>query len=385
MSKYQYLVENSNHNSDALIIALKPKRSQDIFNFKPGQYVMLSFYDSAKKLLINHPFSIASSPTSNQSLVFGIRIMGKFTQTLSKLTPGSQVDVTGPFGDFVFDENKYPEAIFLAGGVGITPFISASKYVTDQRLNNKLTLLYSNRSVKETLFYEDLKQLAQLNPNFKVQFNITKEAAPEGTPYCENGQITKETISSKVGLVANKDFFLCGPTPFMKAMEKNLLDLGVPKSKIHQEAFNVTPNLSFRNNFKNIFSVYGFSAALFAFLLMFVSGAFSEKQKAEVSDKTVGKNSVDLINNVVNTRRNGIINSKQLLLETIKSAGVKRTVVNSTGNVTNTVSTPKANNPVSQTPVVTPVVSAPVVNTPVVSAPVVNAPVSVPAPTTRVS
>lgn len=354
MSKYQYIIENNNNSfSDAVILTLKPKSPQDVFNFKPGQYVMLSFYDSSKRLFINHPFSIASSPTNNNSLVFGIRIMGRFTQTISKLPLGTQIDVLGPFGDFVFEENKYPEAVFLAGGVGITPFISASKYAADKHLNNKITLLYSSRYVKEILFYDDIKQIAAANPNFSTKIAITNESVSEGTIHCENCRISKEIISASIDSVANKDFFLCGPAPFMKAMEENLAVLGVSKNKIHQEAFNVTPNLSFKKNYKNIVLVYGFSLALFIVSLIFVSGGFKEKEGGlkEFSKK----NSIDLINNVINERRNSIINSKQALLETITSgATTKSTVTQTQTTLTPTVKKTQSISPVVNTPVRTP-------------------------------
>ena len=278
MPKYKYLIENSNNScGDALIITLKPKTPQDIFNFKPGQYVMLSFTDTSGKLFINHPFSIASSPTED-NLVFGIRVMGKFTQTLCKLPQGTEIDILGPFGIFVFDETKYSEAVFIAGGVGITPFISAIKYATAKGLNNKLTLLYSNRGVKETLFYDDIKQLITANPNFSAQIAITNETVSDDALYCKNCYIDKNFITSSVDSVINKDFFLCGPNAFMKAMEKNLIDLGINKNRIHQESFSVTPDTSLKSNYLNILLVYGFSIILFIVALIFVSGGFKEEE-----------------------------------------------------------------------------------------------------------
>lgn len=359
MPKYQYLIEDSDNSfSDALVLSLKPQTPKDIFTFKPGQYVMLSFYDADKKLFINHPFSIASSPTDD-NLVFGIRVMGKFTQTLSKLPLGTQIDVLGPFGDFIFDEKKYSEAVFIAGGVGITPFISAARYAAVKKLNNKLTLLYSSRNVKEALFYEDIKKIAEANPNFSAKLAITNEPVPEGTLYCQNCRISKEFIVGSVGPVVDKDFFICGPEAFMKAMEKNLTELGVSKNRIHQEAFSVTPNLSFRKNFLNIFLVYGFSLALFTYALLYVSGNLEEKSDDEYR-KEAKNSSLDLVNNIINNRRDAIIDSKTKLVETINLSSVTKTQT----NVINTQST---------------------VSKPQTVTPVVNTPVSVPTPRTRTS
>jgi len=365
MSKYQYLIESSNTSiPGSLIITLKPKNAKDIFNFKPGQYAMLSFYDKAGKFFINHPFSIASAPNQNGILVFGIKILGKFTQNLQKLEIGSQIEVLGPFGNFVFNPKKHQEVVFVAGGVGITPFISAAQYATINNLTNRITLLYSVRTIKDALFYDDIKKLASINSNFKPKLRVTQEIISGDFNYCDNGYITKECIAQNVGSVVNKDFFICGPGQFMKVMRSNLLALGVPSKKIHQEAFSVTPDLSFRKNFLNIFLVYGLSLAVFlGFLSLMIP-----KTKESSSKKT----SIDLINTAVNSRRNDLINSKSLLLNTISSA------IN-----TEVVSTSVTKTPVAiptKTPAVTPVVK-PVI-TPVV-VPIVNVPV--PAPTTRVS
>jgi len=402
MPKYQYLIKHNNNSfSDAIIIALEPKTPKDIFGFIPGQYAMLSFYDSAGRLFINHPFSIASSPTDDD-LVFGIRVMGRFTQTLSKLPVGTQIDVLAPFGDFVFEEDKYPEVVFIAGGVGITPFISASRYATLKGLKNKITLLYSTRNLKDALFYEDIKHMASVNPNFSTKIAISNEAVPEGTLFCENCRISKELISTSVDSVANKDFFLCGPAPFMKAMEENLAALGVSKNKIHQEAFSVVPNLSFKNNFKNIFLVYGFSLALFIATLIFVSGGFDVKET--VIQEAPKKSSVNLIENTASSSSDIISEPKQVVSETVtKTVIEQKTITNIPAVDTTLTKKPKVTpiatpvvttpTPVVSTPIVTPttvpttptapVVSVPVVVTPVT--PVVDTPIPVPTPRTRLS
>ncbi len=365
MPKYQYIVEDNNiNNAGSLILTLKPKKNSDIFNFKPGQYAMLAFYDSAGKLFINHPFSIASSPTQNNCLKFGIKVMGRFTQTLSKLKSGMVVDVMGPYGDFVFDENKYQDVVFIAGGVGITPFISAAYYATDKSLKNKINLIYSSRIIKDTLFYEDIKNLAKVNPNFKAKLKITNETVGEADIYCENGYITKETILENVDTVKGRDFFLCGPVPFMKVMENHLKALGVPSLKIHQEAFNVTPNLSFRKNLTNIFLSYGLAVILFVVFLGLIK--FDKlKYPLFIEEEEIAREApLSLINNIVSDRRNTIIASKELLVNTINTALIKSETKTSVSVVP--TATPVVSTPVSR-PIktVTPIVSKPVVNKPV--------------------
>ena len=392
MSQYKYTIKNNDLSVfGAMIITLEPQTEQDVFNFKPGQYVMLSFYDSAGRFFINHPFSIASSPTQTGFIVFGIKVFGKFTQSLQGLKIGNRVDILGPFGTFVFDENKYQEAVFIAGGIGITPFISSAYYAADKKLNNKITLLYSARTVKDALFYEDIKKLTSANPSFKAKIKITQETVTTDLGLCENGYITKETITENIDSVIGKDFFLCGPSPFMKVMEDNLLSLGVSPKNIHQEAFNAMQNLSFRKNYKNIFLVYGFSLALFLVTLYFIGFKELSLLFKEKSENNYQKTPISLINGTVNNRRDNLINSKKLLISTINSQNTK-IVTNTNQPVISSVGvTPKTVAPVVITPrVVAPVVNTPIVNspvvTPVVNVPVVNTPVATPVtPRTRVS
>lgn len=142
-------------------------------------------------------------------------------------------------------------------------------------------MLYSNRGVKETLFYDEIKKLITANPNFSAQIAITNETVSDDALYCKNCYIDKNFITSNTDSIVNKDFFLCGPAAFMKAMEKNLIELGVNKNRIHQESFSVTPDTSLKNNYLNILIVCGFSIILFVVALIFVSGGFKEEEENE--------------------------------------------------------------------------------------------------------
>ena len=177
-------------------------------------------------------------------------------------------------------------------------------------------------------------------------------------------------ILENVGSVAGKDFFICGPAAFMKAMENNLLSLGVTHQKIHQEAFSVTPNLSFRKNFKNIFLVYGLTIALFLFFLNFV------KASATVSYKSAP---ADVIETAVPTSTKINLPSKKV----DSRITVPRT--NTTRKVVPVVTTPKIITPKAVIPaVVNPTAAVPTIVTPQVSQPIYT-PAPAPTPRTRVS
>lgn len=201
--------------------------------FKPGQYVSLALYDKKGRPGQKHHFSISSSPNDNE-IRLGIKILGNFTQELSKMKEGDQVVLYGPYGDFVFDSQKMKDAVFIAGGIGVTPFMSAFRYATDNRLSNKLTLLYSNRNLNGIAFLDEIRELAKKNENFKPHFTVTDEAAPRGF---EHGMLCQATIQKFIDNISGKYFFICGPAPFMDAMVDCLLACGVPQNRIRREYF----------------------------------------------------------------------------------------------------------------------------------------------------
>jgi ferredoxin-NADP reductase len=223
-----------------LEIRLVRSDGRPFFAIQPGQYITVAFPDHPR-LRGHRPFSIASAPTSQQELRLGIRVEGSYTRHLPTLIPGERVLVYGPFGRLIFDPAVDRRAVFLAGGIGITPFLGVFSKAADEQLDNQLILLFSNRSRAETPYQEELRQYARRNKNFSKYFFISDEpvkTAGEIRP----GRITAEMVAA----VTNNDFtgttyFVCGPPGFMKAMLLTLRKLGVSDKLIRTEAFSVSP------------------------------------------------------------------------------------------------------------------------------------------------
>ncbi len=323
MAKHKFIVhENIITPGDVLVLTLVPSKKKAIFKFKPGQYAMLSFKSLSGKLFPDHPFSIASSPAQNNHLQFGIKILGNFTQNLAKLKPGDEIMVSGPFGKFVFKEKKHKNLVHLTGGIGITPFLSAARYANDRNLPNQMTMLYGSRTIEGTTFYNELKKLDIKNPNFKVIFAITKEDVQTEDPSLEKGFIDKDMILKHAGPLQGKTFMLCGPPRFMEAMEEHLGSLGVPKKQILQEAFSTTPKLPFRENFKNLFLVYGLTAFLFIFFLNFVYQV--EGPKSTAGQLLSSKDFVDVMNKTVAERMAGILELKNATIASTEQVNLSK-------------------------------------------------------------
>ncbi|MBI4993920.1 ferric reductase-like transmembrane domain-containing protein [Candidatus Wolfebacteria bacterium] len=239
--EYEYIVKNIyKPTTDAIILEIGRNDGGDIFKFKSGQYVSISIPED-KKFFKKYRFSIASSPLNRQSFKLGIRILGDFTQKISKIKIGDRINVKGPRGDFVFNENKMENIVFIAGGIGITPFMSAFEYAADKNLSNKMALIYSNRSVAGALFLDEIQALSAKNVNFKPYFAITDEklAGNEGCNFYQgfiNEELLRKILNNQF---SGKIFFLCGPPKFMEIMAGYLIKNGVKLKNIRKESFSL--------------------------------------------------------------------------------------------------------------------------------------------------
>jgi ferredoxin-NADP reductase len=205
--------------------------------FLPGQYATLSF-PANKVLRAERSFSIASAPTTPTSLSFGIRIGGRYTKELRALKPGDDARVALPFGRFTFDPSADKRVLLIAGGIGVTPFISMIRTATAERLPNSITLLYSVRSKEDMPYRAELDALDRANPNFRYAIAVSIGPIPD-SPYFTSGYINAELIAGALeGHADEFSFFLCGPPPFMAAMVNALKRNNVAQHRIRTERFS---------------------------------------------------------------------------------------------------------------------------------------------------
>ncbi len=268
MQEYRYYIQKITKNADdTVVLELGDIRGIPVFDFQPGQYVMIYYKDEKGRINQKHTFSIASSPFENGSIRLGIRVAGPFTQGLLDMREGDEIFVEGPYGNFTFKQDHHFDLVFIAGGVGITPFISALRYAATNQLPNKMALIYSNRTLKSTLFLEELLELEKQNPNFRSLFSITNEKLPYEMDSVVNRRIDARMMKKFIGDTRGKTFFICGPENFMEAMKENLKRIGVYDFQIETEAFSMMSDSGVWLKFKN--TVYAFGLATAIFLLPF--------------------------------------------------------------------------------------------------------------------
>lgn len=208
-------------------------------DFNPGQYATLSFPGNPR-LHGERSFSIRSAPTSRESLRFGIRMHGRYTSELRNLRPGDPVDVAGPYGKFTFNPLRDRSVVFLAGGIGVTPFLSMIRYATDNELPNNLLLLYSFRSTDDAPFLSEIIKMTDKNPHLNTVMAVSEDRLPAKSYQFVPGRITAEVLARALnGNIKGRTYFLCGPPLFMKSMTELLQRMGLSKSDIRTESFSV--------------------------------------------------------------------------------------------------------------------------------------------------
>jgi ferredoxin-NADP reductase/nitrite reductase/ring-hydroxylating ferredoxin subunit len=224
----------------------KQNSSKPSFDYRAGQF---AFFDiggvyNDPKGPIRH-FTIASSPTENFILISTRIRDSPYKKRLASLEPGIKVKVKGPEGNFVLHEDYSKSAIFLSGGIGVTPFRSMIKYVTDKSLPLKIVMFDSNRDQKNILFKNEFDECASKNKNLRVIYTITEDGDQIPTSPSDNewkgerGRIDKAMLTKHLAdtELKNSIYYICGPPPMLKSIQSLLQELRIQKDQIKVEEF----------------------------------------------------------------------------------------------------------------------------------------------------
>ncbi len=203
--------------------------------YAPGQFLFVKFLSNG----ITgewHPFTISSSPTE-PNLKISAKESGDWTSTLGSLMPGDRALIQAPFGRFSFTHlNNKKDLVFIAGGIGITPFRSMLKYMQDTNMQDRsVQLLYANRTRHDIAFFEELNEIEQATKAISIVHVLSDDPTWQG----EHGRINEVCITKYIKDITAKEYFICGPPPMMAAIKNTLRTLGVPRHQIHTEEFSL--------------------------------------------------------------------------------------------------------------------------------------------------
>jgi ferredoxin-NADP reductase len=210
------------------------------FVFKAGQYIDLTLSGSQPQLGppvgMTHTFSIASSPC-DEELVFTTRMRNSaFKQAISSLQIGSLVRIEGPMGSFSLHKNTARPAVFLAGGIGIAPFLSMLSYATKEKLRHPIVLFYANRHLEDAAFIDTLWKLERANPRFRFVPTLTRATNNNGWKG-KTGHISSEMLVTHVGVLRGPIYYIAGPPTMVAASRRTLSEVGVDEDDVRTEEF----------------------------------------------------------------------------------------------------------------------------------------------------
>lgn len=222
LKKYQYTISSINKLKNVFEISMIPKSEKMLYN--NGQFAFFSF-ENINLPSEPHPFSLASKSNDREIKIF-VKKLGDFTSSLDSLKLGNSVYVEGPYGKFSHTK-KNIDQVWVAGGIGITPFVGMALDLQNQKSNNKTYLIYTAKEDIEFICKEKFKEISSENKNFKVLFWNSQE----------KGYLNLKHISEFVGNLKNKEYFLCGPSVFKEKIIEELVKNKVNKNNIHEEEF----------------------------------------------------------------------------------------------------------------------------------------------------
>lgn len=218
----------------------EPEKS---LTYLPGQFL----YYTLPSLKYPDPrgdtrhFTICSSPTEGKTLRLTTRIRPEsgYKKTLDELPLGSEIEGEGPNGTFILNDNDLGPHVFLAGGIGITPFRCMLKYVADKKLSHQIHLIYSNSIPEEITFRKEFEQLVLTYPNIKISMTITKPEESKEKWTGLTGRIDENLIKKLVtsDYSSSALFWLCGPPPMVDAVRDILGKVGVTSNRLRAEKF----------------------------------------------------------------------------------------------------------------------------------------------------
>lgn len=204
------------------------------FKHVAGEYVELSLdVNNTDERGNRHWFTVASSPTEAE-LMFTTKLPTKhqrtssFKQHLLTMTPGDKAQISPPMGDFVLPKTSSQPLLFVAGGIGITPFRSMAKYIQDKKLSYPIQLIYAASKEEEFVFTELLGSI----------FDLTQVVSKPSKAWTEQvGHLNAAKLSELVPALDEKLIYLSGPKPMVKSLQDQLIASGIAKHLVKIDDF----------------------------------------------------------------------------------------------------------------------------------------------------
>lgn len=196
------------------------------FVFRPGQYVHVTIPDPKHRdeQGVSRDFSIVSSPRDKGKLAIAFRHSNSaFKRNLLEFPIGTDIEVEGPYGAFTLPKKGDRPLVFVAGGIGITPFMSMIRHAAEEGLPHRIVLLYANSDSARVSYLSELGECAGANPNFTFAEH--------------RGHVTAAAVLDAAGELPAPRFFIAGPPQMVYGVRAALDQAAFPEDDIVFEEF----------------------------------------------------------------------------------------------------------------------------------------------------
>jgi ferredoxin-NADP reductase len=210
------------------------------FEFRAGQAMDITLIDPPETDGEGNTraFSIASAPFDGDLMIATRMRDSAFKRVLRKAELGLNVKIEGPSGSLVLHRKAEKPAVFLAGGIGITPFLSIVRQAAHEKAPHQLYLFYSNRRPEDAAFLDILTETATQNPNFHLIATMAEMEKSKREWKGETGFINKAMLTKHLPDLHGPIYYIAGPPAMVTAMRSMLTEATVDEDDIRTEEFS---------------------------------------------------------------------------------------------------------------------------------------------------
>jgi len=209
------------------------------FSHQAGQNALITLVDPPETDAkgASRTFTIASAPHEPELMIVTRMRDTAFKRVLKSAAPGLAVKIDGPNGVMTLHQDAARPAVFLAGGVGITPFLAMARDAAKKRLPHQIRLFYSNRRPEDAAFLDELQALEKENPNYRLIATMAEMEKSARAWDGERGFIGPAMLERHLPDLQAPIYYLAGPPGMTMTMQSMLEAAGVSGDDIHSEEF----------------------------------------------------------------------------------------------------------------------------------------------------
>jgi ferredoxin-NADP reductase len=209
------------------------------FQFRAGQSLTISLVDppAMDGKGATRTFTIASAPHEAELMIATRMRDSTFKRVLGSAPAGTPLRIDGPNGEMVLHDDSARPAVFLAGGIGITPFLSIARHAARERLPHSIYLFYSNRRPEDAAFLAELQGMEKVNPNYHLIATMAEAEKSARAWAGETGFIRRDMLERHLPDTASPVYYFAGPPAMTAAMQEMLQGIGIVEDAMRYEEF----------------------------------------------------------------------------------------------------------------------------------------------------